>query len=112
MRALKRSRVVLPEKQVEARGDRLMATLGFDIVRLSQPRASMVTPGLPDRRYYHRARKIAVWFEAKREGGKQSFFQQDFQAMAEACGETYLVGTDDVLVAWCRQQGLIRQAII
>jgi len=97
----------LTEKRVEHLGDKVMTAVGFEIVRLSMPRNTMQTPGLPDRRYYHPTRRLAVWWEAKREGGKQSMVQQDFQAMVENCGEEYVVGTDDVLVAWLRLKGLI-----
>lgn len=102
----------LSEKQIEHLGDKLMQMLGFEIIRFSQPRNTMQTFGIPDRRYY-RAPKAdhpayALWWEAKRVGGKQSYYQQNFQAMVEGCGETYLCGTDDVLLWWAREWGLIR----
>lgn len=99
---------VLSEKQVEHLGDKLMSAVGFEIVRFSQPRNTMQTPGIPDRRYYHPTRKLVLWWEAKRAKGKQSMAQQDFQAMVENCGEEYVVGTDDVLVTWLRWKGLVR----
>lgn len=85
------------EKHVEHAGDQLMALYGFQIIRFSQARATNQTPGIPDRKYYHTGRKLTLWWEAKRPGGKQSHFQESFQAMCEACGETYLCGTVDVL---------------
>lgn len=95
------------EKAVEHDGDRLMETLGFEVVRLSQPRRSMVTIGLPDRRYYHRAKQLATWWEAKRVGGTQSAAQREFQAMVEAVGEEIVVGTDAALLDWARAKGLV-----
>lgn len=85
------------EKQVEAAGDRAMGMLGFAAIRFSQARATMQSPGIPDRRYYHAGRRLALWWEAKRDGGKQSGAQLIFQSVAEACGELYCVGTDDDL---------------
>lgn len=91
------------EKWVEHAGDQLMALYGFKIVRFSQVRATNQTPGIPDRKYYHPIRGLTLWWEAKRPGGKQSHAQQDFQAMCEACGETYLVGTTEVLMDYLTQ---------
>lgn len=96
------------EKQIERMGDELMALLGFTPVRFSQPRKTMQTRGIPDRRYYSAQRQAVLWWEAKSEKGKQSEDQKKFQAMCEAVGETYLVGTDDVLIAYARQRGWIK----
>ena len=98
-----RSAYTPTEKQVEHMGDRLMATYGFDIVRFSQARATMQTEGIPDRRYYHRERKLAVWWEAKAPKGKQRPKQAEFQRMCEAVGEVYVLGTHDALAAWLTQ---------
>lgn len=87
------------EKQVEHAGDRLMALHGFTAVRFSQARATQQTPGIPDRRYYHGAWGVALWWEAKRPGGKQRLAQRQFQVLVEACGEHYVVGDLDALVA-------------
>jgi len=93
------------EKQVEHSGDLLMSTLGFTVIRFSQARPTQQTPGIPDRRYYSPERKTALWWEAKRENGRQSAFQAAFQAMCESVGETYLVGTDSVLLDWAVERG-------
>ena len=98
----------LTEKQIEHMGDKLMFALGFSIIRFSQPRNTMQTSGIPDRRYYSAARRVALWWEAKTAKGVQSYAQKEFQAMAEHCGETYILGTDDALLAWCRTQGLVQ----
>lgn len=96
------------EKRVEQDGDGFMALLGFIAVRFSQPRNTMQTRGIPDRKYYHPTKGITLWWEAKTERGKQTPDQRAFQVNAESCGETYIVGTDAELITWARDQGLIR----
>lgn len=104
------------EKQEERAGDKLMAALGFTAIRFSQPRNTMQTLGIPDRRYYRPDPAydvrfaLAVWWEAKREGGKQSEAQKAFQALVESCGEEYVVGPLSALVAWCEREGLVTNA--
>ncbi len=88
------------EKQVEAAGDRAMASLGFRVIRFSQSRATMQTLGIPDRRYVHAGRRLAIWWEAKREGGKPSAHQIYFQAECNTIGEPYVRGTDDDLAQY------------
>ncbi len=96
------------EKQEERIGDRLMATLGFTVWNLSQPRKTMQTPGWPDRLYTHPIKRLAVFWEAKRPGGKQRDGQKLFQAEATACGMNYVCGPSEVLTAWCESKGLCR----
>lgn len=100
--------IVASEKQEEHLGDQLMLSLGFFVIRFSQPRNTMQTPGISDRRYMHSVRRLSVWWEAKREGGKQSEHQKQFQALIESCGEEYVVGPSETLIAWCRSKGLVR----
>lgn len=88
------------EKAIEAAGDRAMASLGFRVIRFSQSRATMQTPGIPDRRYVHAGRCLAIWWEAKREGGRPSAYQLYFQAECNTIGENYVRGTDDDLAAY------------
>lgn len=95
----------LEEYHVEE-GDKLLRALGFEVVRLSQVRRSKIHPGLPDRRYYHRRRGFAFWWEAKAEWGKQRPDQRAFQEMAEACGERYVVGKLETLKGWLVRQGV------
>ena len=87
-----------------AEGDRIVRALGGKVVSFSQKRASKQTPGIPDRKYYfdrHASlwlfERSTFWWEAKAEWGEQSPAQKDFQAMAEACGETYVLGGIDAL---------------
>lgn len=107
------------EKQVEHAGDLLMQTLGFTVIRFSQSRATMQTPGIPDRRYMRPGRDganlalhyrppLRVWWEAKREAGKQSPAQRRFEMLAQSCHEDYVCDTDADLLAWCKAKGLCR----
>jgi hypothetical protein len=114
------------EDEHVAAGDDLMRALGFEVVCFSQKKRAKVTPGIPDRRYYRRPRKIellyplttagtqltslffpittipaiTLWWEAKSETGEQRPDQRAFQEMVEACGEVYLLGKLEVLKQW------------
>lgn len=88
------------EKLHEHAGDKQMAALGFEVVKFSHPGKTKQTPGIPDRRYYHRARRLALWWEAKSATGRQRPDQKLFQEMCEATGEIYVLGTDRDLFAW------------
>jgi len=95
----------LSEKQVERQGDLLMHALGFEAIRFSQPRNTMQTRGIPDRRYYSPSRRSAVWWEAKTAIGRPSAFQVAFRALVEAVGEEYVLGTDEALLDWAVAKG-------
>lgn len=94
------------EKDVEAACDRLMVGLGYTPIRFSQPRNTMQTPGIPDRRYYKADRMFppaahhSFWFECKRPGGKQSPAQLAFQQLVVSCGEQYVLGGLDELARY------------
>jgi len=92
----------LSEKDVERQCDSLMAQLGWVAIRFSQARASHQTEGIPDRRYYHAGRRLALWFEAKAPNGRQRPAQKQFQKMCESCGEVYVLGGVDELAAALR----------
>lgn len=95
------------EKRVVAACDKQLRALGFRVINTSQPRhAKFITPGVPDRFYFHRARGVAFAWEAKTATGTQSPAQRDFQDDCDACGWTYLVGTDQVVYDWLVAQGI------
>lgn len=100
---------MVSEKQVEAAGDRLMTTLGFTVIRFSQARATMQTPGISDRLYINPARELAVWWEAKSSKGKQSPAQRSFQLLIESVGWAYVVGTDDALIGYLESRTLLKR---
>jgi len=93
------------EKDVEAAGDRFMASLGFESWHLSQARPTQQTPGFPDRLYMNTARNCAVWWEAKTEVGRASVHQVRFRLQWEGCGGLYLIGTDEVLHQFAIDRG-------
>ena len=97
------------ERTVEDSGDRFMMALGFTPIRFSQPRNTMQTPGIPDRRYYSPARGAAVWWEAKTEIGRPSGPQVALRLLVEAVGEVYLIWTDEVLQEWAAQRGWVER---
>lgn len=88
------------EKSIEHAGDVLMQKLGFEVIRFSHPGKTKQTEGIADRRYYHRGRQLAVWWEAKSATGVQRPGQKLFQELVTACGEPYVLGTHDDLMAW------------
>lgn len=104
-----------PEKKVEAACDRLMASLGYTAVRFSMARATMQTPGIPDRKYYanftQRGREFrhTFWFEAKAGTNIQSEYQKLFQLMVERAGEDYVCGGIPELVAYLDKLGICRE---
>lgn len=98
---------VASERDEEAGGDRLMTVLGFHRWTLSQPRSTCQTSGWPDRFYVNAQRGLAVFWEAKREGGKQRAGQRVFQADMDACGIPYVCGPMTALAAWCADKKLI-----
>lgn len=103
-----------PEKKVEAACDRLMSSLGYTAVRFSMARATMQTPGIPDRKYYANFTRNGqefrhtFWFEAKAET-KQSEYQKLFQIMVERAGEDYVCGGVPELVDYLDKKGVCRQ---
>ena len=87
------------ERVHELEGDRVMRSLGFDVIRFSRPGRTGQTEGIPDRRYYHRRRRLVFWWEAKAATGRQRPEQCEFQRMCEAVGDPYVLGTFDDLCA-------------
>jgi hypothetical protein len=88
------------EKAIVAAADKQLRALGFIIVNFSQPRASKQTAGIPDHRFYHPARGLCFWWEAKSPTGEQSPAQRSFQHWCDATGDPYCLGTDQDLYRW------------
>ena len=61
---------------------------------------------MPDRFYFHRARRLGLSWEAKTPTGEQSPAQRDFQEDMDACGWPYVLGTDRDLFAWLVARGI------
>lgn len=74
------------EKDVEQDIDAELELFGFDITRLSQPRASKQTRGIPDRYAQHRGRKLRIWIELKTPDGKASADQKRWHKQEREAG--------------------------
>lgn len=115
------------EKAIEHACDVLMQELGFEVIKFSHPGKTKQTEGIADRRYYRRPRPISratlpdgrvieetravtLWFEAKSGSGRQRPGQKLFEELVTACGESYVVGTHEVLVDWLVAHKIARRA--
>ena len=97
------------EKEVERECDALMKALGWTLVRFSQPRHTMQSFGIPDRRYYPPTTAFTFkpfWLEVKKIGGKQRPDQKKFQDMCKDNGESYVIGGLAELAAHLRENGI------
>ncbi len=84
------------EKDVEQDIDAELVRLGFDVTRLSQPRRSMQTEGIPDRYARHVAKRMRLWIEVKQPGGTVSADQKRWHKTERAAG-------GDVITVWSVQ---------
>lgn len=99
----------VPEKTVQAAVIRLYRQFGCVVNSLSQPRATMQTPGIPDL-YIHCTKKAASWWhETKAVDGKPSEAQLDFFARENICGGTVVLGGVDAAKLQLRAIGLIKE---
>lgn len=81
------------EKEIEAEIIRNLRALGFRVSKTSQPRASMMTEGIPDLYVVHERWRLRFWVEVKAGRGRPSPAQLAWhRAEREAGGH--------VLVAW------------
>lgn len=99
--------VAPPEKEEQREVWRLYTTLGCEVVWFSQPRATMQTEGIPDLKVYCRRKRLTWWHECKAAGGVQSDAQIEFENMARACGEHYILGGWDRAVDAVKVFGLV-----
>lgn len=94
------------EDEHVAAGVKIMLALGFEHVSYSQKKRAKVTPGIPDHRFYHRARRLFVWWESKASWGRQSPAQRNYQEMCDACGDPYVLGGVDAIRQWLIETGV------
>jgi hypothetical protein len=80
------------EKRVQADVIDTYERFGCTVCSLSQPRASMQTPGIPDLYVFPPQNRPAFWHETKKPGGRQSPEQIVFQARCRAAGVAYVLG--------------------
>jgi hypothetical protein len=79
------------EKTVQQHVKQALASLGFHVSDLSQPRRTMQTVGLPDLWAMHPRWRLALWIEVKRPGGKVSLAQSAWHQVARDAGVHVLV---------------------
>lgn len=99
------------EREIQRDCIELYERLSCDVVRLAQPgrlgSGTRQTPGIADLKIYCRMKGLTWWHELKTPSGTQSEAQIKFQALVEACGETYILGGEDAALAHLRAIGLI-----
>lgn len=91
----------------EQRAIRKMAiTVGFKVYWLSQAERSGQTPGLGDLWLVHVTRKLATWWETKRQvGGERSRVQEEFAAECVLCNVGYDFGDRYAFARWLLEHG-------
>lgn len=80
------------EKQVQRAVRQLYELHGCAVYDLSQPRATMQTPGLPDLWVVWGAMGAAWWHEVKRPGGRATPAQLAFARLSRAAGIECVTG--------------------
>lgn len=95
MRTLAFRKSAPSEKEESLACDRLVTIVGGEIVRFSQPRASMQSEGIPDRLY--RIKDTAFFWEAKRANGRLTKEQDAFLSAERRCNRLAGAGTFDDL---------------
>jgi hypothetical protein len=80
------------EKQWEAWVIEAFRTAGATVWKLSQPRATMQSEGVPDLYVVWPRRRAAFWFEVKRPGERLRPAQQRFRELVLAAGERHYFG--------------------
>jgi hypothetical protein len=97
----------VPEKDVQAAVVKLYKAMGCEVYVLSQPRASMQTPGLPDLWVFAPRAGRAFWHESKAADGKPSAAQVVFENRCGSCGVGHVIGGIDAAKQHLRAIGLM-----
>jgi len=80
------------EREVQRKIKSAALDLGFDVMDMSQPRASMMPIGMPDLYLRHRAKQFRIWVEVKRPGsGIVSSAQAAWILYERECGGIAIV---------------------
>lgn len=100
------------EAEVARACDDLARTLGLEVERYEQRRASRITEGLPDRRYHNGPGGFRVWVELKSPTGKLSLAQHTWLIAEQAAGGFALAIDDPQQLAfvWHRARELYGRA--
>jgi len=98
------------EKAEQLEVVRLYRTAGCEVYSLSQPRATMQSPGFGDLYVFCERKGLAWWFETKRpKGGRQSEAQKKFQELCQRCGIGYVIGGFDEAHDHLRKIGVVAE---
>ena len=99
------------EREIQRDIIELYERMGCEIVRFTQHgrtgSGTRQTPGIADLRVYCRRKDTSWWHEVKTPSGVQSEDQKRFQALAESCRETYILGGTEVALEQLRAIGCI-----
>lgn len=99
------------EREIQAECIEIYKNLGCEVVVFTQygrtGSGTHQTPGVADLKIYCRRKSLTWWMEVKTPSGTQSQAQIKFQALVEACGETYVLGGEDAALAHLRAIGLV-----
>jgi hypothetical protein len=89
------------EKAIEADIIRNLRMLGAFVVKMSQPRRTMVTEGTPDLLILWGRYQVSLWVEVKRPGGTLRAMQAVWHREAKAAGQHVVIAssTSDVIAA-------------
>lgn len=92
-------RLKIPESQEQAEAVAYLRLRGYAVWRIGQRNAKGTQDaGVPDVVAIHPAHGL-LWYECKREGGRQSPAQHAFEAACREAGVRYICGTCRVLIA-------------
>lgn len=95
------------EYELEADCAEVWELAGYEVVKLSQPRWSLTSRGIPDAYVRHRGLRDRLWVEYKLPGKEPTDEQQAWHSRERAAGGDVLVVHDpDDVVAYLRRQGV------
>jgi len=99
------------ERQIQREVIEIYKNLGCAVIDFTQHgrlgSGTRQTPGIADLKIYCRRIVATWWHEVKTPTGEQSEAQIEFQALVEACRETYVLGGEEAALAQLRAIGLV-----
>ncbi|HET8777957.1 MAG TPA: hypothetical protein VFN76_09890 [Candidatus Limnocylindria bacterium] len=97
----------IDEKKEQEEVIKVFGAISFACYRISQPRATKQTPGLPDLRFFRDDIGLAVEWETKRQlGGEHTEAQVEYAAHCKACGIPHGSGDRYDAKRWLIARGL------
>ena len=98
----------LRETDVQRQVTELLQSVGAFVLRTNQPRASRVSPGLPDIICLLPRRLGVLFVECKSKTGKQNDAQILVEARAAHAGVPYVLGGIEEVREWLTTAGILR----